>query len=174
MPFRDGGRWLIEHIKRAKKILQETGIGEDRLSPVLGEDEFTGFRKSYPGYKSITRWEEGGIMIVAELKPFEEIKEMLKDYKKIMVLGCGTCVTVCMSGGERQVELLASSLKMARKLEGNEIVTGEKTILRQCDPEFIDQIKDEASQYDAILSMACGAGVQGLAEKLGGIPFCRP
>lgn len=109
-------------------------------------------------------------MIVAELKPFEEIKEMLKDYKKIMVLGCGTCVTVCMSGGERQVELLAFSLKMARKLEGNEIVAGEKTILRQCDPEFIDQIKDEASQYDAILSMSCGAGVQGVAGKLGGIP----
>ena len=105
-------------------------------------------------------------MIVAELKPFEEIKKMLKDYKKVMVLGCGTCVTVCMSGGERQVELLASSLRMARKLEGNEIITGEKTILRQCDPEFIEQIKDEASRYDVILSMACGAGVQGIAEKL--------
>lgn len=105
-------------------------------------------------------------MIVAELKPFEEIRKMLKDYKKVMVLGCGSCVTVCMSGGERQVELLASSLRMAGKLEGNEIVTGEKTILRQCDPEFIEQIKEEASRYDAVLSMACGAGVQGLAEKL--------
>ncbi len=105
-------------------------------------------------------------MIVAELKPFEEIKKMLKDYRKVMVLGCGTCVTVCMSGGERQVELLASSLRMARKLEGNEIIAGEKTVLRQCDPEFIEQIKDEAIQYDAILSMACGAGVQGIVEKL--------
>ncbi len=109
-------------------------------------------------------------MIVAELKPFEEIKEMLKGYKKVMVLGCGSCVTVCMSGGERQVELLASSLRMARKLEGDEIVAGEKTILRQCDPEFIDQIKEESARYDAVLSMACGAGVQGVAERLGGVP----
>jgi ferredoxin len=108
-------------------------------------------------------------MIVAELKPFEEIKKMVKDHKKVMVLGCGTCVTVCMSGGERQVELLASSLRMAGKLEGNEIIVGEKTILRQCDPEFIEQIKDEASGYDAVLSMACGAGVQGIAEKLEGV-----
>jgi ferredoxin len=108
-------------------------------------------------------------MIVAELKPFEVIKQMLKDCKKVMVLGCGTCVTVCTSGGERQVELLASSLRMARKLEGNEIIAGEKTVLRQCDPEFIEQIKDEASRYDAILSMACGAGVQGIVEKLDGI-----
>jgi len=109
-------------------------------------------------------------MIVAELKPFEEIKNMLRDYKKVLVLGCGTCVTVCMSGGERQVELLASALKMAGKLTGNELTTGEKTILRQCDPEFIDQIKDEVSQYDAILSLACGAGVQGIAERLGDTP----
>lgn len=105
-------------------------------------------------------------MIVAELKHFEEIKNMLKDYKKVIVLGCGTCVTVCMSGGERQVELLASALRMAGKIEKNEIIVGEKTILRQCDPEFIDQIKEEASEHDVILSMACGAGVQGVAERL--------
>ncbi|MBI5188336.1 MAG: methylenetetrahydrofolate reductase C-terminal domain-containing protein [Nitrospirae bacterium] len=108
-------------------------------------------------------------MIVAEIKPFGEIKDMLKDYNKVLIVGCGTCVTVCLSGGERQVELLASALRMARKIEGNEITVGERTILRQCDPEFIDQIKDEAAQYDAILSMACGAGVQGIAERFGSI-----
>jgi ferredoxin len=108
-------------------------------------------------------------MIVAEIKPFEEIKGMLKGYNKVLIVGCGTCVTVCLSGGERQVELLASTLRMARKIEGNEITAGERTILRQCDPEFIDQIKDEAAQYEAILSMACGAGVQGIAERLGSI-----
>jgi ferredoxin len=107
-------------------------------------------------------------VIVAEIKPFEEIKKMLKDSKKVLILGCGSCVTVCMSGGERQVELLASAIRMAGKLEGHEIVAGEKTILRQCDPEFIEQIKEEAGQYDVILSMACGAGVQGLVKTLSG------
>ncbi len=109
-------------------------------------------------------------MIVAEIKPFEEIRDMLKVYNKVLVMGCGSCVTVCLTGGERQVELLASALRMARKIEGGEINVGERTILRQCDPEFIDQIKDEAAQYDVILSMACGAGVQGIAERLGSIP----
>ena len=108
-------------------------------------------------------------MIVAELKPFDKIKKMIEQYRKVLVLGCGSCVTVCMSGGERQVELLASALRMARKLEGNTLVAAEKTILRQCDPEFIDHIKEEASEYDAVLSMACGAGVQGVAERLGDI-----
>ena len=40
-------------------------------------------------------------MIVAEKKPFAEIKQMVKDRSKIMILGCGTCVAVCMAGGER-------------------------------------------------------------------------
>jgi len=103
-------------------------------------------------------------MIVAELKPFEEIMNMVRDREKVLILGCGSCVSVCMSGGEKQVELLSSALRMARNREGNQITVGEKTILRQCDPEFIQQIKDEFPHYDAVLSMACGAGVQGISE----------
>lgn len=105
-------------------------------------------------------------MIVAEMKPFEEIRNLLKDYKKVLILGCGSCVSVCLSGGERQVELLAAAVRMAKKLEGQEIAVGEKTILRQCDPEFIEKIKEEAKNYDVILSMACGAGVQGIVKNL--------
>lgn len=104
-------------------------------------------------------------MIVAEIKPFKEIKDMLEGYHKVMIVGCGSCVTVCLSGGERQVELLASALRMTRKIEGKDVTIGERTILRQCDPEFIDQLKEEATQYEAILSMACGAGVQAIAEQ---------
>jgi ferredoxin len=105
-------------------------------------------------------------MIVAELKPFEEVTDLIQGYKKVLVLGCGSCVTVCMSGGEKQVELLASALRMAGKIRGSEITVGEKTVLRQCDPEFIHQIRDECAGYDVVLSMACGAGVQGLSEWL--------
>ena len=109
-------------------------------------------------------------MIVAERKPFEEIKEKVKDYKKILVLGCGTCVSVCHAGGEKEVELLASELRMANKLEGKEVEIGEATIERQCDKEFIEPILEKAKEYDAILSMACGAGVQFIAEMLETMP----
>ncbi len=44
-------------------------------------------------------------MIVAEQKPIEEIKGFLSGHKRIVVLGCGTCVTVCLAGGA--VKILA-------------------------------------------------------------------
>jgi len=109
-------------------------------------------------------------MIVAERKPFEEIKERVKDYKKLLILGCGTCVSVCHAGGEKEVELLATELKMANKLDGKEVEIGEATIERQCDQEYIEPIVDKAKDYDAILSMACGAGVQFVAGMLEPIP----
>lgn len=110
-------------------------------------------------------------MVVAEIKPFTEISNMLKPYKRILVLGCGTCMAVCLSGGKKQVELLASAIRMAKKINENsdDIVVGERTIGRQCEPKFVAQIKDESSQYEVILSMGCGAGVQELTERLNSI-----
>ena len=62
-------------------------------------------------------------MIVADRKPIEEILESIKDCKKIMLMGCGGCVTICFSGGAKAVELLASQIKMARKKEGGPYAT---------------------------------------------------
>jgi ferredoxin len=105
-------------------------------------------------------------MIVAERKTFDQIWESIKDFKSILVLGCGTCVSVCQSGGEKEVGLLASELRMKAQIEGKNIKIGEKTIERQCDKEYIDPIRDMVKGYDVILSMACGAGVQFSGEIL--------
>jgi hypothetical protein len=94
-------------------------------------------------------------MIVAEQKPIEEIKKFLQGHKNIMVLGCGTCVTICLAGGEREVTTLASVLRLSdsSKVE-------EATIERQCDAEFFEEVKEKILSCDAVLSMACGVGVQ--------------
>lgn len=105
-------------------------------------------------------------MIVGERKTFEQIWDSVKDLKSVLILGCGTCVAVCQAGGEKEVGLLASELRMKSKLEGKDIKIGEATIERQCDREFFDSIKVMAFEYEAILSMACGAGVQFCAEVL--------
>jgi len=109
-------------------------------------------------------------MIVAKRKPFEELKAMLKDYKKVLNVGCGTCVAVCLAGGEKEVDVLNAELDMARKLDDNPIELGAITVERQCDMEYLAALDDLVGDYDAVLSMACGVGIQFLAERFPDIP----
>ena len=109
-------------------------------------------------------------MIVAKRKPFKEINNMLKDYKKVLNVGCGTCVAVCLAGGEKEVDVLNAELDMARILEDNPIELGARTVERQCDREYLAELDDVAKDFDAILSMACGVGIQFLAERFPNIP----
>jgi ferredoxin len=111
-------------------------------------------------------------MIVAKRKPFEEIKEMLKGYKKVLNVGCGTCVSVCLAGGEKEVAILNAELDMARKLEDDPIEIHGQTVERQCDREYLAELDDiiKKEKFDALMSMACGVGIQFLAERFPDIP----
>ena len=104
-------------------------------------------------------------MIVAEQKPLDEIKALVADSHKVLVLGCGTCVTVCFAGGEKEVGILASSLRMATRLDGKEIEFLEATVQRQCEHEYNEAIAELVPQVDTVLSIACGIGVQTLNEQ---------
>ena len=103
-------------------------------------------------------------MIVAERKTLEEIRKMLEKYNKVLIAGCGTCVAVCLTGGEKEVGILAEQLRMMDEMEGKKREFGETTITRQCDKEYLSELKEKIKDYDAVLSTACGAGVQFLAE----------
>jgi ferredoxin len=103
-------------------------------------------------------------MIVADRKPLEEILKHTAGREKILVLGCGGCVTVCASGGDRQAELLASQLRLAARQQGRSVQVTVKTPTRQCDREFLDPLRADIGPADAIVSLACGVGVQLLAE----------
>lgn len=104
-------------------------------------------------------------MIVAEQKPLEEIKQMLVPYEEVLVLGCGTCVTVCFAGGEKEVGILAASLRMATRLDGDPKEILEATVQRQCEQEYNEEAADQLRRVDAVLSLACGIGVQTLNEQ---------
>ena len=103
-------------------------------------------------------------MITLEQKKFEDIEKMTKGYSRLLVVGCETCAAMSFAGGQRQVAELASVIRMARKTSGEQGEVLEEAIARQCEPEFVDLIKDEVAGCDAVLSLACGAGVQLLAE----------
>lgn len=104
-------------------------------------------------------------MIVAEQKPLEEIKAMLAPYQKVLIAGCGTCVTVCFAGGEKEVSILASALRMATGLDGDPKEILEATIQRQCEYEYNEAVADTLKEVDAVLSLACGIGVQTMNEQ---------
>jgi NAD-dependent dihydropyrimidine dehydrogenase PreA subunit len=110
-------------------------------------------------------------MITAEQKPIEEIREMIAPCKRVLALGCGSCVAECAAGGEKETAMLASALRMAGKMNGEEIQIVEKTIDRQCVKEFVIQLDDVIESYDAILSLGCGAGVQAIADMYPEVPI---
>ena len=95
----------------------------------------------------------------------EELIEYVKPFKRILLLGCNECVTVCAAGGRKEVGLLASGLQMALLKSGSNIEIKQHTLERQCDPEYVEELVPMIDGTDAILSMACGCGVQQLAMR---------
>jgi ferredoxin len=104
-------------------------------------------------------------MIVAEQKPLEEIKGLLGEARRVLIVGCGTCVTVCFAGGEKEAGVLGSLLRMSTKMEGRAKDVGEVTVQRQCEWEYLDAIRERVAEADVVLSLGCGVGVQALAER---------
>ena len=103
-------------------------------------------------------------MIVAEQKSLDEIRALVHDAKNVLVVGCGTCVTVCFAGGSHEASILATSLRMASKLNGNTQQVTDVTVQRQCEWEYLDQIAEQVQDVDIVLSLGCGIGVQAIAE----------
>jgi ferredoxin len=104
-------------------------------------------------------------MIVAEQKTLKEIQTLISDAEKVLVVGCGTCVTVCFAGGAREAAIMATSLRMASKLNDEPKAVTDVIVQRQCEWEYLDQIGTQISEADIVLSLGCGIGVQAIAEK---------
>ena len=100
-------------------------------------------------------------MIITEQKPQNEIQEMLKPFHKIFIIGCGTCSTVCQTGGEDQVK------EMAKKLKDKKL-TGTVVVETPCDARILKRdtrkLKDKINEADALLCLCCGAGVQNIVD----------
>ena len=104
-------------------------------------------------------------MITVEQKKIEEVLGTTKGKRRLLVLGCETCAAMSLSGGKKQAEELAAAVRLARKQSDEEGEVLVDAIARQCEPEFVDLIEKDVEQFDAVLSLACGAGVQLLAER---------
>jgi hypothetical protein len=109
-------------------------------------------------------------MIIGEWKPLEELMEKVRGHKKLLLVGCATCVAECAAGGEREVETLAPLLRMGLAKQGQDIEITTRTLERQCEAEFVEEIAGMIPGVDAVMSIACGIGVQCLAERYTEVP----
>ncbi|MGE5380724.1 MAG: methylenetetrahydrofolate reductase C-terminal domain-containing protein [Methylocystaceae bacterium] len=99
-------------------------------------------------------------MIVGELKPLAAIADSLRDAENVYIIGCGGCVTVCQSGGEKAARELALLLQQHR----NQINYQSGVIPRQCETEFLGLLAADWQNIDTVVSLGCGVGVQALAH----------
>lgn len=105
-------------------------------------------------------------MIVVKRKPIEEIVNMIGAAEGVLIVGCDGCTGIYQEGGQKQVELMKAILEMAKKLkEKRDIKTKTAVVLRQCDRQICaTSLHPLIAENDVILSMACGVGVQTIAE----------
>jgi methylenetetrahydrofolate reductase (NADPH) len=105
-------------------------------------------------------------LIIVQQKPLEKIFEMTEEFKRLLIVGCDGCAAIVQAGGEKQAEVLKTLLEMHKKLKGR---NGSKikaiSILRQCDRQIAESsVHPLIGDYDAVVSLACGVGVQTLSD----------
>lgn len=110
-------------------------------------------------------------MITGVRKSLAEISSCIGDAGHVLVLGCGTCTTVTQVGGEKQVDELCKALTLMFEKDSRKVKVTGKTVLRQCDPEFFEEIEEELKKADVIVSLSCGAGVQTASDKYSDMHF---
>ncbi|MGA2380432.1 MAG: methylenetetrahydrofolate reductase C-terminal domain-containing protein [Spirochaetia bacterium] len=110
-------------------------------------------------------------MVKATRKPLEQIFEMVKGYRRVLVVGCGGCTSVCLAGGQRESIALADELTTCARAAQVPQQYDSFTVERQCNPEFLEGLEDRADNVDCFLSMACGAGAGLLADAFPAVPL---
>ena len=103
-------------------------------------------------------------MIITEQKPFQEILESLKDYKKIFLVGCGECATTCKTGGEEELLQMKAKLQEQGKTVIGICIPGAPCVASQVKTELAKNMK-LLREAEAILVLACGLGVQSVKDN---------
>jgi len=102
-------------------------------------------------------------MIISIQKPLEEIEAAVGPYRALAIIGCGGCAAVCQAGGTKQVEMLAQSLE-------DKEITFTLQIDEPCDQRILARelrrVSDRLEDVDALVVLACGAGVQTMAAAV--------
>ena len=103
-------------------------------------------------------------MIIAEQKPLVDVIKMLEGHRHVLVVGCRSCVAVCLAGGEKEAGILAESLRLHSDLGGRGWDVEDITLERACEKEWVSKMGGVLEGKDAVVSLACGVGAQVIHE----------
>jgi hypothetical protein len=108
-------------------------------------------------------------MIVTALKPLDEILDSISLYSKILVAGCDGCTQP--PRGLREAKTLNQLLELGGKLRGKDFQFKVTSLVKQCDSFLTaSALKSQMDGVEAVLSLACGAGPQTIAEIFPDLP----
>ncbi len=109
-------------------------------------------------------------MIITEQKPLDEILNSISPYTRILVAGCDGCTQPPRS--LREAKTLSQLLELGGKLKNKNFNFKTTTTAKQCDTYLTaSALKPQIEGMEAVVSLACGAGVQTLAELFPEIPI---
>lgn len=102
-------------------------------------------------------------MIITTQKPLDEILDYLSPYSNVLVVGCDGCTQP--PRGIREAKTLSQLLELGGKLRNKNFKFKVITHPKQCDSYLVaSMLKPQMEGVDAVLSLACGIGVQALAS----------
>ena len=103
-------------------------------------------------------------MIITKQQEFKDIIMRLGDEKKIVLVGCGECSTTCQTGGEKELLMMKESLEKEGKQVTGWVIPEAPCVAGQV-KMAIARNRKAITEADSILVLACGLGVQSVAEN---------
>ncbi len=108
-------------------------------------------------------------MIVTTQKPLDEILDYISPYSSVLIVGCDGCTQP--PRGLREAKTLSQLLELGGKLRNKDFVFKVTTVAKQCDDYLAaSALKPQMEGVETVLSLACGIGVQELAQLFAEIP----
>ncbi len=102
-------------------------------------------------------------MIISEQKTKQELLELLDGMDRLFLVGCGACATACKAGGEDEVFQLQEWLGGEGKQVCGSLVIEEACHIMRAARD-LRQHRSAIDEADALLVLACGAGIQSLSS----------
>jgi hypothetical protein len=102
-------------------------------------------------------------MIITRKKPIGDVLAMVGNAKKVALVGCANCAAACQTGGGQELAEMKTILE-AQGIEVVACVLPQECCHRMLVKKELKVLKNSGAE--AVIGMACGDGVQTVADNV--------